>query len=333
MKDRLFQTLGIEHGEESMVSMLLTQSVFLGIFYGAFDISAHSLFLAIFDEKMMARGYVVSGFAGIILTALYTWLQARLKFKNFATTNLFFVTLLALILWYTLFLYPSKWVIFIVFAMLGPLNILAMLGFWGTTGRLFTLRQGKRLFGLVDAGLIIGIIVSCYSIPVLLTFKFPSHNILLISTASILIAAIIQIIIGRKFTFAAGGSDKTEKKSGLSAFRDDSYIRIMGLFVAISVMTAFFVQYSFMAVTREQYPVEEDMARFLGLFTGSMMIFTLLIKIFVFSYLIRNYGLRTCLAISPILVAAFTGIAIIIGMSMGYTPEATGGFIIFFLIE
>jgi AAA family ATP:ADP antiporter len=331
MKDRLFQLLGIEHGEESMVTMLLTQSVFLGIFYGAFDISAHSLFLAIFDEKAMARAYVVSGFAGIILTGLYTWLQARLIFKNFATTNLIFVTILTLFLWITLLLYPSKWVIFMVFVMLGPLNILAMLGFWGTTGRLFTLRQGKRLFGLVDAGLIIGIIISCYAIPVLLAFKFQSHNILLISAASILVAAFIQILIGRRFTFAAGRTGKAEKKSGLSIFREDSYIRIMGIFIALSVMTAFFVQYSFMAVTREQYPVEEDMARFLGLFTGSMMIFTLLIKILVFSYLIRNYGLRTCLALSPVLVAGFTAIAVIIGMIQGYTP-ASGGFLLFFLL-
>ena len=87
-----------------------------------------------------------------------------------------------------------------------------------------------------------------------------------------------------------------------------------------------------MAVTRSQYPAEEDMARFLGIFTGSMMIFTLLIKLLVFSYLIRNYGLRTCLAISPVLLAVFTVIAIIIGMTMGYTPEATGGFLIFFLL-
>ena len=333
MKDRLFHLLGIEHGEESMVSMLLTQSVFIGIFYGAFDISAHSLFLAIFDEKMMARAYVVSGFAGIILTALYTWLQARLRFKNFATTNLIFITLLAMMLWVTLLMNPSKYVIFLVFVMLGPLNILAMLGFWGTTGRLFSLRQGKRLFGLIDAGLIIGIIVSCYAIPVLLALNFKSHNILLISSGSILIAAVMQVIIGNKFTFAAGKSDKKEKKKpGLSVFRESPYIRIMGIFIAFSVMTAFFVQYSFMAVTREQYPAEADMARFLGLFTGSMMIFTLLIKILVFSYLIRNYGLKTCLAISPFVVAAFTAFAIGVGMFMGYTPAAPAGFIIFFLL-
>jgi AAA family ATP:ADP antiporter len=333
MKERLFQLLGIEHGEESMVSMLLTQSVFLGVFYGAFDISAHSLFLSIFDEKGMARAYVVSGFAGIILTGMYTWLQARVRFKNFSTTNLIFVTILTLLLWIAMLLSGSKWVIFLVFVMLGPLNILAMLGFWGTTGRLFSLRQGKRLFGLVDAGLIIGIIVSCYAIPLLLALKFPSHNILLISTGSILIAAVIQILIGNKFTFSAEKSEKKEKKkTGLSMFREDSYIRIMGIFIALSVVTAFFVQYSFMAVTREQYPAEEDMARFLGLFTGSMMIFTLLIKVLAFSYIIRNYGLKTCLAITPFLVAGFTAIAIVVGMLMGYTPSAPSGFIIFFLL-
>ena len=94
MKERLFNLLGIEKGEESMVSMLLSQSVFLGIFFGAFDISAHSLFLSVFDEKMMARAYVVSGLAGIILTSAYTWLQTRVKFKNFAIGNLAFVAVL-----------------------------------------------------------------------------------------------------------------------------------------------------------------------------------------------------------------------------------------------
>lgn len=332
MKDRLFQLLGVEAEEESMVSMLLTQSVFLGIFFGAFDISAHSLFLSVYDEKMMARAYVISGLAGIVLTGSYTWLQAKLHFKTFATTNLVFVTIVTFFLWLALLMFPGKLVTFGVFVMLGPLNILAMLGFWGTTGRLFTLRQGKRLFGLVDAGLVIGIIVSCYAIPVLLSLKFSSHNILIISTASVLVATIVQVFIGKKFTFVVVETTKDEKKPGLSIFRENAYIRIMGIFVALSVMTAFFVQYSFMAVTRLQYPLEEDMARFLGLFTGSMMIFTLLIKLLVFSYLIKNYGLKTCLAISPILVSAFTALAIIIGMSMGYTPASVSGFIVFFLI-
>jgi AAA family ATP:ADP antiporter len=336
MKEKLFSLLGIEPGEESMIIMLLTQSVFLGVFVGSFDISAHSLFLSIFDEKKMALGYILSGTAGIILTTVYTWIQTRMNFRNFSVINLSFVTVLTLILWIILLINPMKWVIFLVFIMLGPLNILAMLGFWGTVSRLFTLRQGKRLFSLIDAGLVIGIIISCYAIPVLFSFNFKPHNILLISAAAILTATILQMTSGSRFLPGQKNEARVASKSGdtksiLGLIRENSYIRLLGIFIALSVMTAFFVQYSFMAVTREQYPAEEDMARFLGLFTGSMMIFTLLIKLTVFAYLIRNYGLRTCLALSPFLIAGFTIIAVVIGTIMGFTP-LTSGFMIFFMI-
>ncbi len=337
MKSRLFKLMGIEPGEESMISLLLTQSVFLGIFLGAFDISAHSFFLSVFDEKMMARGYVLSGMAGIILTSLYTWLQTKIKFRKFSAGNLAFITAITLILWILLLTSPDRWVIWLVFIMLGPLNILAILGFWGTVSRLFTLRQGKRLFGLIDAGLIVGIILSSYAIPLLLTMNFGAHNILLISAGAVFTGSIIQMIIGSRFNLSLGNigieaEAGKKKQSFIAVFRKDSYIRTMALFIALSVMTAFFVQYSFMAVTRVQYPSENDMARFLGLFTGSMMIFTLLVKLFIFSYLIRNYGLRTCLSLSPILIALFTLIAVVLGLVKGYTPAAGLGFILFFMV-
>lgn len=334
MRDRIFALLGIEPGEESMVTILLTQSVFLGIFFGAFDISAHSLFLSVFDEKMMARAYVLSGLAGIVLTSLYTWLQTKISFKNFSTANLAVVSALTLLLWAGLLISSSSWIVFLVFIMLGPLNILAALGFWGTAGRLFTLRQGKRLFGLVDSGLIAGIILSCYTIPVVLALNFASHNILAISALAVIVATLIQFLTGRKFSLGTEekkAESSQGKRSVFSVLKNNRYITVMAVFVALSVMTAFFVMYSFMAVTRQQYPSEEDMARFLGIFTGSMMIFTLLVKILAFSYLIRNYGLRITLIISPILISVLAAVAIIIGLSMGYTPAASG-FLIFFLV-
>ena len=55
------------------------------------------------------------------------------------------------------------------------------------------------------------------------------------------------------------------------------------------------------------------MARFLGIFTGSIMILTLFGKLLLFSYLLRNYGLKVCLTISPVLLAVFTAIAIAFG--------------------
>ncbi|MBN1107471.1 MAG: hypothetical protein JXR66_06280 [Bacteroidales bacterium] len=338
MKTGILRLLGIETGEESMVTLLLAQSVFLGIFVGAFDISAHSFFLSVFDEKMMARGYVLSGLAGIILTFLFTYFQKKIGFSFFSVLNLVFVTIVTFALWILLTATSAGWVIWLLFIMLGPLNILALLGFWGTAGRLFSLRQGKRLFGLVDAGLIAGIIVISYAIPLLLGTGLRPEAIIVISAAGALGASIIQGITGSRFTFNGSKERNSDlkstggkKQSLLKTINRDHYTGMMALFIVLSVMTAFFVQYSFMAVTREQYPAEEDLARFLGFFTGSMMVFTLLIKLLAFSYLIRNYGLKICLLISPLIIGAFTLVAALTGLFSGFTPAAAG-FMFFFML-
>jgi AAA family ATP:ADP antiporter len=337
MRDKLRTLLGIEPGEESMVSMLLTQSVFLGIFIGAFDITAHSLLLSTFSEKMMARGYVVSGTAGIILILLYSFLKTKLQFKNFAIINLIVITGLTLFLWSALIFSPAKWIIFIVFIMFGPLNILVLYGFWGTADRLFNRRQGKRLLRLADTGLIIGIIIISFAIPVIMSFKFHSHTILLFSASSVFIATIIQSVIGTQFSLASiEGEQYTEKpdkiKPLLAVIREDFYVKTIASFAALSVLAAFFIQYLFMAVTREQYPVAEDMAGFLGFFTGCMIILILFVKLIVFPYILHNYGLRPCLMISPVLIAVITAIVIPTGLIMGYSPETSSGFMIFFLL-
>ena len=53
-----------------------------------------------------------------------------------------------------------KIIAFALLVVYGPLRIIALVGFWGSVGRLFSLRQGKRLFGLIDSGWILGIILS-----------------------------------------------------------------------------------------------------------------------------------------------------------------------------
>lgn len=330
MGNDIAKLFGVEREERGLISILLVQSVFLGVFYGVFNITAHSLFLARFDEVLMARAYIVSGLVGIALTWLYTKFQSKMRFHHFAVLNLFVVLLITVSLWFMISIDSSNWVIFAIFILLGPLNLLALLGFYGTSGRLFTLRQGKRLFGIVDTGIVVGVIISSFSIPALLSINISTSNILLISAISILIALFIQIVIGRRYEQVRVKADK-EDRASLKIFREDSYVRSMGMFIAFSVVVAFFIQYSFMAVTRARYPLQEDMASFLGLFEGSMMVFTLLIKTFIFSYLIKHHGLKVTLAVGPVLIGIFVVIAVVIGSIMGYQPES-GGFMIFFLI-
>ncbi|GAG81025.1 unnamed protein product, partial [marine sediment metagenome] len=182
MMKGVYKALNIEYGERTGVLLLLSQSVFLGIFYGAFDIGATALFLDVFEAERLPGAFIISGLAGIILTTLYSKLQSRISFKNLAVINLITVAVFTGLLRFGFEIYSSDWLVFFVFVMMGPLNIIALLGFWGTVGRMFSLRQGKRLFGLIDTGQIAGIILSSYAVPVLLTFNFETKNLLFISS-------------------------------------------------------------------------------------------------------------------------------------------------------
>jgi AAA family ATP:ADP antiporter len=332
----VYKALSIEYEERISVLLLLSQSVFLGIFYGAFDIGATALFLDVFEAERLPGAFIISGLAGIILTSIYSKLQTRISFKNLAVINLITVAAITCLLRFGFEVYTSDWLIFFVFVMMGPLNIIALLGFWGTVGRMFTLRQGKRLFGLIDTGQIMGIILSSYTVPlIIMTFDFETKNLLLISSVSIFIALIFQSIIGRKYKFR---EDKVSRREAISwrtrikEFFHNRYIAMMAVFIFLSVVTAFFIAYSFLAVSNDQYPQAKEFAQFLGFFTGTLMIFTVIIKTFVYSRLMKTYGLKVSLVISAILVGFFSITAALVGAVFGFTTAAGASFMLFFLL-
>jgi len=332
MKKDLYTLFNIEEKEKTSVLLFLVQSVFLGIFYGAFDVGAHALFLSVYPASMIPKAYVVSGIVGIILTTIYARIQSRYKFSFLAFINLLFITIVIVLLRGLFEITEQPWVVFVVFLMMGPLNILAMLGFWGSAGRIFTLRQGKRLFGLVDSGQIFGAIISTFAIPVLITFGFLQKNLLLVSSISVLVAFLIQIIINIKYNLNQVVVSEEKKQSHrLPQLLKDKYIFNMAVFVVMSMLAAFFIQYSFLSVTKDNYPDHDNLTEFLGAFTGSLLLFTFLFKTFVYSKLMKTYGLKISIMISSFLLGIFTIAAVLIGTFAGYT-SVTAGFIFFFLI-
>lgn len=320
-----------------MVSMLLAQSVFLGLFIGAFDITAHSLFLSAFDVKMMARGYIISGIAGIILTYLYSLLKPRMRLKNFLFINLVTVTLLTLLLGSLLFFIQSKTVIFLVFIMFGPMNVLTLLGFREMTDHVSSKEREKRILRSADIGFFIGILIISFIIPLILFFKVQLINLLFVSGLFVLIATVIQAFSGTRFGHtdaneAVNGMKYEKGYAGIVVFSEDPLLRTIASFAVLSLLATFFIQYSFMALTRQQFPAAEDMAAFLGLFTGSIMLLIIFFKLVDFNYILHKYGLRICLVTTPFLIVAVTVAAIAIGSAMGYELSEFSGFILFFIL-
>ena len=105
----------------------------------------------------------------------------------------------------------------------------------------------------------------------------------------------------------------------------------MASFVIVSLIAAFFVDYSFLNVTSIQFETEQELASFIALFEATVVIFSFLFQTFVTDWVIANYGLKIALIVNPILIGIFTVLALLIGTFIGYS-SGTENFIYFFLI-
>ena len=325
--------LNIERNERSVVYLLLAQSVFLGIFAGSLDVGANAMFLDVYSADLMPQAFMISGAVGIFFTSIYTFFQKRLPFKTFTILNLFFVILVAALLrlGYSITSDPRLTFAYLVF--MGPVIIISMLGFWGTAGRYFSLREGKRLFGIIDTGSIIGMIIAFYAVPILVNIKFEVHNTLLLGLGSLVLALVFQIILMQRHRIRTAVEVPVSRKrsSGFFTIFRNRYTSLMAFFIMLSVVSGFFIHYAFMWATEVNYTNSVGLTSFLGTFFGTMMIFTVVIKSTLYGWMMKNYGLRVSLLISPALLLILTVIASLVGSIFGY-GAAAAGFTFFFLV-
>ncbi len=331
---RIYEALNVRRDEILPVSLFIFQSVFLGIFLGAFDVGANTLFLKAFDSSMISKAFAVSGLIGIGLTSLYTYFQGKIIFSRLSAISLFLIFLITFLLGFGYFFTDSKWLAFGLFIMMGPLNIVALVGFWGAVSRIFDLRQGKRIFGIIDGGQVIGVILSSWAVPFLVANGFKTNNLLYISAVSIFISFVIQLFINSLFPNQL--TVKVTKEQSESSFIDTvkiPYVRTMALFVVLSMLVAFFVHYLFLAVAKTRFENSDELAKFLGGLMGTLTFVSILIKSFVYGTLMKNYGLKVTLLVSPVIMALLTIGAALVGSFFGLALESASFTFLFLLIS
>lgn len=332
----LFLALNVRPGEEKQVLLLLGKGFFMGIFLATYQVTAETLFLNRLQDYLK-EAILISGFLGIITTSVFAFLQGRINFSKLALGNLLGIFL------FTAFIYTTfRWadadlqdyIVFLMFAMIGPILAVALLGFWGTFGRLFNLRQSKRIIGGIDVGQLVAAIIALYTVPFLEPFIPNTYNFLIISGVSLLISFVFLMLITTRHDLSeAEISTDTEEKAdtGLLALAKDNYVRLLSIFLFFSMVTFTFVQFSFQEVVAEQYPDETELRNFIATFQGSILVVGLLLQTFVNDRIIGEYGLKIALMVLPIIVFVFTIGAIVAGSFFGATVAAGANFIWFFL--
>lgn len=315
---RVSSILGIRAGEGSRVAALVAHSLFNGVFSAFFLTAANALFLSRFEISWLPLAYIAAAAVGYVAVLAFSRLERALGIGPLLVTNL--ATLLALSgsFWLLATTSTSDWVVFAMFVSVGPMFSLIALGYWGLAGRLFDLRQGKRLFGLVGAGEEVSTIVGLFSIPVMIQVLGGPLPLVLFATAGLAGSLAVVAAIARVFrsTIAASGDEPAKGARPRGASLGDllkvRYFLLLAASVVLLTLAHYSVDFAFLAQTRERFVGPEQLAGFLALYFGAMKVVELVMKVGVSGRLLSQFGLKVGLLVLPGLLAlcALFGVAI-----------------------
>lgn len=342
MLRRIFNGLKVKPDEQSQVVLLLVVGFCFGSFMVTFQISAEALFLNNL-KHYLKEAILISGGLGMITTGLFSYLQSKIPYSKLvvgALSLIFLLTGLIYFLYFGTSAAVQPYVIFSMFVMIGPFIAVILLSFWGMFGRLFNLRQSKRIIGWIDTGQLSAAILATLSFPLLATLIPETANYFLISAVSILLGVFFVIIITTKFDLSQAevsgakdnGDDKSTKRQGFRTLIKDKYVILLSSFLIFSMVTFTFIQFSFQNVAALQYPEEGELRNFLAQFHLGYLLLSFILQTFVNDKIIGVYGLRVALFILPIIVGLFTLSSILTGFFFGFDPTTSPDTFIWFFL-
>jgi HEAT repeat protein len=315
---RLAQALSIRPGESRMASLMIGIMLFTAMGASLGGIGIEALFFARFGVEYLPYMFLGLGVTSMIvsfgITAALGSVPRRLLYLSIPLLIAVILIVARLALLAKLgWLYPALW--------LGKeiLNSLNGILIWGVAGVVCDTRQAKRLFPLFNASRILGQVIGGFATGVLVT-ALGIENLLLVWAGTLLLAFVFSRAILRNWQIATPPGRSRQKQPpliqemqrGYQYVRKSKLMRWVSLAAILFSLLYFSISLPFSRAVTEQYPNEENLAAFLGLFNGLGTAAAFLASLFFANRFFARFGIMACILIFPILyLIGFTSLAIL----------------------
>ena len=311
----------IEIGEETLVGLTFLQSVFIG-FVRLFTVTAA---LALFLEKLSSDNlpyiYIATSCAFPIIGFLHLYFEKKISFIKLQSGTLQILVFALVGFLFLLWWVPDpKWLLLVLVIWARLQWVLTNIVFWSVTNHLFTVRQGKRLFGLIGTGEIIAMIVGGFLIPYLIPL-ISVYGLFLLSLISLLLALANLIYMSRAFEanfleIRVALDHKIEcrgtNESFWCLFQNRYVVLIFALVACFAYIVAYFTDNIFYYQLHQQYPDSEQLATFLGLFWSVFGFLSLIFRSFS-GWWITRFGLLRSMLTTPLVLSICAILLITVG--------------------
>jgi ATP:ADP antiporter, AAA family len=307
MPKRLLTLLNIRENEARTVLLMLAQYFFLGAAMLFVQSASLALFFTAWDSSAMP--YIYLGIALIVssITALFLKISERTSLARFLVMCLLFLLFGTLALWFALGLTNSKWLLLALPVWSQTLVNISVMAFWTLSGNLFDVRQGKRIFGLMNAGSWLAYVVMG---------PFTAPLVALLGTENLYLVIAFFLLLGFAFQQATLRENPRtglapEPESGMARSSAavpiwrNRYVLLIFALITLWRVSYFVLDNIFYDRAALQYPSADALAAFIGGFYGLVGGLGFVTDTFLTGRIISRFGLRAGLLATPALTMLF----------------------------
>lgn len=306
--DTILNLLNIRKQEKSLVFLLLAYSFSIGVGLYMYYTAATTLFLTKFDNSMLPLAYITGGVFVYCIARSNALLQKYIKFSSLSTglVALLIVSIATLLIAYKVT--ENRWIVFLLFLWIRANLFVFSYTFWVSASRVFDLGQAKRLYGLLGLGEVLSSIVANYLVKFFISEKITQvEGLLDIGLGFICFSFVFIVLIVRKNKENLSFKNSIPKNAKqTSSLLQKKYHPLMYLLGLLPIACLYIIEYSFSVDSKINFPDKDQLAIFLSQFIFICSIIELLVKVVLFRFVTKTYGVMSGLILLPVALIAVT---------------------------
>lgn len=296
---------------------MLAHSFAIGTGTVFFETAASALFLARFDPHWIPWVYLAGAAVSAATGFVYTALQERVRFRPLMLATLAFLLGAVLALRGGLLATGAAWLTFGLLVFYRILSSLTDFEFWAVAGRLYDVRQAKRLFGLIGSGEALARMAGAFAVPLLVSVTGVA-DLLLVSAAGLAgaLALVSVLTAGADGASPRGKPTEVGLRRAIDRAREPYLALVLGITV-FAVLSKYFVDFAFLEQLKARYDGAQELAGFFGLYSGATQALSLVTRALLSGPLLSRFGIRVGLVVLPLAHLACTLLLIAAGAGSG----------------
>ena len=322
-KASLWSRFGVLPAEEHGAALMLAHSAFMGFSTVFFETAASALFLGQFGASTLPSVYLAAAALSAATGYGYSRLQNRLSFSGLMTGTLVSLLVVVGALRGALFLTQAAGLFFFAMVFYRVLSILTDLEYWAVAGRLYDIRQAKRLFGFVGTGEVVARIIGSFSVPLALKFG-GVPNLLALSAAALLVCVVLLRRVLPLIPADEGPKQTTAEKaarSSIGSLVQDPYLRFVLIVAFCGILGKYLVDFAFLQQVKSRFADAKEVASFFALFSGISQCASLFTRVFLSGRVLSAIGVHRGLLVLPGAHVVCTTLLLIAGgLALGPNP-------------